>query len=38
MSLIVGFYENAIFVKSTNFKDDKIGPLVQIVIMRKWQI
>ena len=50
MSLIVGFYENAIFCEInkfleksitglTKFKwDDKNGHLVQIVIIRKWQI
>ena len=50
MSLVVGFYENTIFCEINKFLeksitdlakfkwDDKNGPLVQTVIMRKWQI
>ena len=50
MSLIVSFYENAIFCEINKFLeksikglatfkwDDKNGHLVQIVIIRKWQI
>ena len=50
MSLIVGFHENAIFCEINKFLeksikdlakfkwDDKNGHLLQIVIIRKWQI
>ena len=50
MSLTVGFYKNPIFCEISEFleksieglakfkRDDKNGHLVQIVILRKWQI